>query len=569
MAFDPRKYRPTPAVKLPDRTWPDQVLTQAPIWCSVDLRDGNQALIEPMGADRKLRFFETLVAIGLKEIEIGFPSASQTDYDFLRFLVDEGRIPDDVTIQVLVPAREHLINRTIEALRGVHKAIIHLYNSTSEVQRRIVFKAKRGGIRQLAVDGAKMVRDRIGRLSGTEIAFEYSPESFTGTELDFAVEVCNAVAAEWRPTTDAKMIVNLPATVEVSTPNIYADQIEWMCRHLEYREATLVSLHTHNDRGCGVAATELALLAGADRVEGTLFGNGERTGNVDIVTLALNLYSQGIHPDLDLSDIPRLVETFEYCNQLPIPARHPYAGELVFTAFSGSHQDAIKKGVQARSDAPMGERGVRLWEVPYLPIDPADIGRVYEPLVRINSQSGKSGIAFVLEHTHGYRLPKKLAVEFSREVQKMTDASGRELSPFEILKTFEQEYLAEQGYAQLVSFSTIRDGDGDVGLSVRLKLDDAEIEVVGHGNGPLDALVQALESRNIRVRVLDYQEHALGHNASATAVAYVECRAGSGISRFGVGRDPDIMTASLKALLGGLSRLRQVEMAGALSEQAQ
>src|SRR5690606_1312997 len=439
----------------------------------------------------KLRFFETLVRIGVKEIEVGFPSASQTDYDFLRKLIDDGRIPADVTIQVLTPAREPLIERTFEALRGCARAIVHLYNSTSEVQRRVVFGASRAEILALAEQGTRWVRQGAATLPGTDVRFEYSPESFTGTELEFARDVCNAVAEVWGPTAERKMIVNLPATVEVATPNVYADQIEWMGRALARRDAIVLSVHTHNDRGCGVAAAELAMLAGADRIEGTLFGNGERTGNVDIVNLALNLYSQGIDPELDLSDIPGLVKVYEECNQLSIPARHPYAGELVFTAFSGSHQDAIRKGIEARTQSAQ-----RVWEVPYLPLDPADIGRHYEPLVRNNSQSGKSGIAFVLERVHGFRVPKKLAVEFSHAVQRVADETGEELAPDRILAVFEQEYLAPGGRYTLQRYQVHPEDEREVTLvaTVHDRVRDATLDLRGTGNGPLDAFLRALRA---------------------------------------------------------------------------
>jgi len=553
MVLRPRKYAPTPTVKLSDRTWPDRVLERAPIWCSVDLRDGNQALIEPMGIDRKLRFFETLVRIGIKEIEVGFPSASQTDFDFLRMLIEEQRIPSDVTIQVLTPAREHLIERTYEALAGVRRAIVHLYNSTSEVQRRVVFGADRGAILELAVRGTELVKAGASAISGTEIVFEYSPESFTGTELDFARDVCNAVAQAWGPTPERKMIVNLPATVEVSTPNVYADQIEWMGRALTRRDAIVLSVHTHNDRGCGVAAAELALLAGADRVEGTLFGNGERTGNVDLINIALNLYAQGIAPELDLTDIPELVRVYEYCNQLTLHPRHPYAGELVFTAFSGSHQDAIRKGVAAQSADPS-----RPWEVPYLPLDPADIGRHYEPLVRINSQSGKSGIAFVLERSYGFRLPKVLAVEFSHVVQQLADATGEELSAAEILAAFEREYLGEGVRYVLRRYQIEPEDEREVTLHAQLE--DREqgttLELSARGNGPLDAMVRAFQAAMGQpISIGDFSEHSLGQGANAVAIAYVQCRLPDGTTRYGVGRHSNIATASLEALVGGVNRL--------------
>jgi len=551
MTFDAKKYRPSPVVHLPDRTWPNRVLQRAPAWCSVDLRDGNQALVEPMGHARKVRFFETLVACGFKEIEVGFPSASQTDYDFLRWLIEERRIPDDVTIQVLTPAREPLIERSFQAIAGARRVIMHLYNSTSEVQRRLVFKADRAEILALAERGTRAVVDGARHTTGTEIVFEYSPESFTGTELEFARDVCDAVADIWEPTPERKMIVNLPATVEVATPNVYADQIEWMGRALQRRDAIVLSVHAHNDRGCAVAATELALLAGADRVEGTLFGNGERTGNVDIVTVALNLYSQGIDPGLNLSDVPTLVAVYEDCNQLPIHPRHPYAGELVFTAFSGSHQDAIRKGIDARRHALES-----VWEVPYLPIDPADLGRRYEPLVRINSQSGKSGIAFVLEHAHGFRLPKSLAIEFGRIVQQVTDSTGVELSAAGLLEAFEAEYLATEKSDQLLQYEVHPSDAAGCALRATILHEGRPVEVSAQGNGPLDAFVRGLEQTlGVSLVVEDYNEHSLGDGAGAVAVAYVQCRGRQGHVRFGVGRHPNIVTASLRAVLGGLARL--------------
>ena len=551
MSFDARKYPAVPAIDFPERTWPERTLTQAPTWCSVDLRDGNQALIQPMGRERKLRFFNALVALGLKEIEVGFPAASQTDFDFVRNLIEEDRIDDDVTIQVLTQAREPLIRRTVEAIRGARRAIIHLYNSTSTLQRRVVFGMGRDGIRDLAVQGTRWVQQAIGGLSGTQIVFEYSPESFTGTELGFACEVCDAVSEVWAPTPEHKMIVNLPATVEMTTPNVYADQIEWMSRHLARRESLQVSVHTHNDRGCAVAATELALLAGADRVEGTLFGNGERTGNVDLVTVALNLCSQGIDPKLDLSDVPALVAIAEYCNRLPVPARHPYAGELVFTAFSGSHQDAIRKGLDA-----LRRDGVSQWEVPYLPINPSDIGRVYEPLIRINSQSGKGGVAYVLEQVHGYRVPKALAVEFSQVVQRITDSSGDELGADAVLDAFVREYFASDGAYQLEQYAVERSGPDDCTLVATLNHQACQVTVRGTGNGPIDAFVRALRrDQGIEVRLVDYSEHALGSGADAEAVAYVCLQTNDGNATFGVGRHQDIVTASLRAVVSGLNRL--------------
>ena len=551
MTIDAKRYRPSPSVNLPDRQWPSRQLIQAPKWCSVDLRDGNQALVEPMGRERKLRLFKALVRMGFKEIEVGFPSASQTDFDFLRTLIEEDRIPDDVTIQVLTQARDHLISRTIEGLKGARRAIIHLYNSTSTLQRRVVFAKDRDAIRELAVGGTRAVKAAISAIPETEIVFEYSPESFTGTEMDFAVEVCDAVSEVWGPTPARKMIINLPATVEMASPNVYADQIEWMCRNLARRDSVEVSLHTHNDRGCAVAAVELGLLAGADRVEGTLFGNGERTGNVDVVTVALNLFSQGIDPGLDVSDIPELVSVAEYCNRLPIHPRHPYAGELVFTAFSGSHQDAIRKGLDA-----MAQEGNPFWEVPYLPIDPGDVGRQYEPLIRINSQSGKGGIAYVLEHFHGYRVPKELAIEFSQVIQRITDSSGDELGPDAILQAFEREYVSGQTRYALGPYKVERHSPEECTVSATLMENDNSIDLVGKGNGPIDSFVRALRRQHgLEVHFTDYSEHALGEGEDAEAVAYVRMRTGDGRMAFGVGRDDDIVTASLKAVVSGVNRL--------------
>ena len=547
--FNARKYQPFPAPQFSERTWPDRTVSTPPIWCSVDLRDGNQALVEPMGHERKLRLWDKLVAIGFKEIEVGFPAASQTDFDFVRFLVEERRIPDDVTIQVLTQARESLIKRTVESLRGARRAIVHLYNSTNPLQRRVVFRMGRAEVRDLAVRGARQVMEHAAEVPDTEIVLEYSPESFSATELDFAVEVVDAVADAWNPSRERKMIVNLPATVESSTPNVYADQIEWMHTHLRRRDQIVLSVHTHNDRGCAVAAAELAMLAGAERVEGTLFGNGERTGNTDLVTVALNLYSQGISPGLDFSDLPGLVKTAEACNQMPVPARQPYAGELVFTAFSGSHQDAIAKGVAARVREPGG-----LWEVPYLPIDPADVGRAYEPVIRINSQSGKSGVSYVLDHVFGYRVPKELAVELSGRVQEITDATGKELAPAEVLDIFERTYLAASGRFGLADYQVEHKGERRCQVSARVADTGAEVAVRGEGSGPIDAFVAAMVAHFGKpAGVVDYSEHAMGGGADAEAVAYVRLEAEGGRRAFGVGRDRDIVKASLVAVLRALN----------------
>lgn len=548
------KYTPFAPVKLPDRTWPGKTIDRAPIWCSVDLRDGNQALIEPMGAERKRRMFDLLVGMGFKEIEVGFPAASQTDFDFVRQLITEELIPDDVAIQVLTQARDELIDRTFEALDGVKHAIVHLYNSTSTLQRRVVFNQDREGVKKIATDGAARVLENAARLSakGSTVRFQYSPESFTGTELDYAVAVCEAVLAVWKPTAARKAILNLPATVEMSSPNIYADQIEWFGRHMKDRDRFILSLHPHNDRGTAVAAAELAVMAGADRIEGTLFGNGERTGNVDLVTLALNLFSQGVDPGLKFPDINDMVRTVEYCNQLPVHPRHPYAGDLVFTAFSGSHQDAIKKGMAAQAQS-----NSRVWQVPYLPIDPMDIGRSYEAVVRINSQSGKGGIAYILQQDYGLDLPRKLQIEFSQVVQLAADDSGKEIASADLWKRFEDEYLAPGGRLQLLSYDAtpLARGSARHRLSAKIMYDGVEQTITGEGNGPIDAYVAALEQTlNMKFNVIDYREHAVATGADAQAVAYVEVKTQKGKELFGVGRDGNIVLASLKALTNAANR---------------
>ena len=550
------KYRPFTPVQIPDRTWPDQTITTAPTWCSVDLRDGNQALIEPMDSTRKMRMFKTLVAVGFKEIEVGFPSASETDFAFLRELIDGGHIPDDVTIQVLTQAREHLIDRTIESLQGAKQAILHLYNSTSTLQRRVVFRTDQAGVKQIAIDGAKMVADRISQLgSETNLRLQYSPESFTGTELDYALDVCEAVMDVWQPTKDNPTIINLPATVEMSTPNIYADQIEWMHRRFSNRDAVILSLHPHNDRGCGIAATELGLMAGADRVEGTLFGNGERTGNVDIVTLGLNLLTQGVAPDLDFSDIRQLVETAEFCNQLPIHQRHPYAGQLVHTAFSGSHQDAIRKGMDAIAQAPGS-----IWEVPYLPIDPADIGCTYEAIIRVNSQSGKAGSAWLLETEHHVRLPRPMEVEFSQMVQKEADTSGIEITSAKIWDLYDAAYLNLDAPFELVSFESHPEGRDSnqerVIASVRHQGKLVEFEAVG--NGPISAFVDGMRSAfDLQFRLADFGQNTRSSTSQAEAAAYVELKVpdDNGRSVFGAGIDTSITQAPIRALISALNRL--------------
>ncbi len=556
MRTDPsRKYPPFAPVALPDRRWPSATIAHAPVWCSVDLRDGNQALIEPMDAERKLAMFELLVDLGYKEIEVGFPAASQTDYDFIRKLIDERRIPDDVTVQVLTQSREPLIRRTFEALDGAKRAIVHLYNSTSTTQRRVVFGLDRAGIVDIAVTGARLIRDLAAERTGTEWVFQYSPESFTGTELDFAKAICDAVTEVWQPTPLRKTIINLPATVEMSTPNVYADQIEWMHRNLARRDAIVLSVHPHNDRGCGVAAAELAQLAGAERVEGCLFGNGERTGNVCLVTLGLNLFTQGVDPGIDFSDVGRILRVVEECNQLPVHPRHPYGGELVFTAFSGSHQDAIKKGLAARAiDV---ARGNEAWDVPYLPIDPADVGRTYEAVIRVNSQSGKGGIAYLLERDYGLALPRLLQVEFSQVIQKITDATGKELSAAEIRAAFDREYLDARSPVAYVDHRARHAADsGRVEhLTARLEVRGRATEATGQGNGPVDAYVHALrEHLGVDVHVQNYHEHAIGAGEDATAVAYVQLRAGAGRAVYGVGEDPNIVTATLKAVTSAVNR---------------
>jgi 2-isopropylmalate synthase len=539
------KYRAFAPIGSHDRTWPDKTITAPPVWCSVDLRDGNQALIEPMDAARKRRMFDLLVKTGFKEIEVGFPAASQTDFDFVRELIERKLIPDDVTIQALTQSRPELIERTFEALRGAKRAIVHLYNSTSTVQRRVVFNLDRAGITDIAVQGARCVLKHALLQPATDWVFEYSPESFTGTELDYAVEICDAVNDVWQPTPQHKVILNLPATVEMSTPNVYADQIEWFGRHIARREAIVLSVHPHNDRGTAVAAAELAVMAGADRVEGTLFGNGERTGNVDIVTLALNLYTQGVHPGLDFSNINEAARCVEHCNQLPIHPRHPYVGDLVFTAFSGSHQDAIRKGFAARSEGD-------LWEVPYLPIDPRDVGRTYESIIRVNSQSGKGGIAYLLERDYGLAMPRRLQIEFSQVVQAVTDATGKELPSEQIWMLFQEEYLQSGSYEYLGhQTSTNRDQPEVERLTLKLRCRGQGAVLHGAGNGPIDALIDAL---GFKCDVLSYEEHSIGTGSDARAVAFVEITTESRTTLFGVGIHENIVTASLLAVLSAVNR---------------
>ncbi len=546
------KYRAYEPVDIQDRTWPSKTITEAPIWCSVDLRDGNQALIDPMGQDRKERMFRLLLDMNFKEIEIGFPSASQTDFDFARWCVEKGEVPEDVSLQVLVQCRPELITRTFESLEGANKPIVHFYNSTSELQRRVVFGMDRKGIKQIAVDAAKMIRD-MAEDAGGGFRFQYSPESFTGTELDFALEICNAVTEVIQPDEDNKLIINLPATVEMSTPNIHADQIEWMSRNLDNRESIILSLHPHNDRGTGIAATELGLMAGADRVEGTLFGNGERTGNVDLVTLALNMFTQGVDPKLDCSDIPRMKDVYEYSNQLRIPERHPYVGELVYTAFSGSHQDAINKGMKALEKA-----NQPLWEVPYLPIDPQDVGRNYEAIIRINSQSGKGGIAYIMAQDYGIQLPRNLQIEMRELVQKITDEEGVELPSARIHDVFQQSYVTQpQGRIKYVDHhTTLADGAVSKVRKLEASITDNEqaVTISGTGTGPIDGFVNALSSYlDIGISVIDYSEHTLRPGADASAICYMETEI-EGKRVWGVGVNSNIVAASLEALASAVNR---------------
>jgi 2-isopropylmalate synthase len=553
-------------VDLPDRTWPDRRITKAPRWCAVDLRDGNQALIEPMNAERKLRMFELLVQLGYKEIEVGFPSASQTDYDFVRLLIESGRIPDDVVIQVLTQCRDHLIERTYDAIRGAKQAIVHIYNSTSVLQREVVFRSDMDGIVDIALQAARLCRKLEETLPETTIYYEYSPESYTGTELEFAARICNEVLEVLEPTSDRPVIINLPATVEMATPNVYADSIEWMNRNLNHRENVILSLHPHNDRGTAIAAAELGYQAGADRIEGCLFGNGERTGNVDLVTLGMNLFSQGIDPQIDFRDIDAIRRTVEYCNQLPVHERHPYVGDLVFTAFSGSHQDAIKKGfehMEARAELAGVPVDKLDWAVPYLPIDPKDVGRSYEAVIRVNSQSGKGGVAYLLKTEHSLDLPRRLQIEFSRAVQEHTDTAGGEVTGEDIWRIFTDEYLPVEhgnpaglepwGRLKLRETRTVTGSDGTTSLSVDVLDRGEEHTLEGTGNGPVAAFVDAIRHVGVDVRVLDYAEHALSEGGDATAAAYVECSVGDDVL-WGVGIDSSITTASLHAIVSAVNR---------------
>lgn len=553
------KYRPFPRIDLPDRQWPSRAIDKAPIWCSVDLRDGNQALAIPMNVEEKVEMFKTLVAIGFKEIEVGFPSASDTEFAFLRRLVLDKLIPDDVTVQVLVQCREHLIRRTFEALQGARRAIVHIYNSTNPLQRRVVFGASRDEIRDIAVAGARLVKELVPTLGGAEVVLQYSPESFGDTELDFSLECCEAVCDVWRPTPQKKIILNLPNTVELMTPNIHADQIEWFCRHVSRRDSVIVSLHTHNDRGTGIAATELGLMAGADRVEGTLFGNGERTGNLDIVTVALNMYTQGLDPKLDFSNLNEIREVYERVTKMEVPARSPYGGDLVFTAFSGSHQDAIKKGF---AQMPDDERA--LWQVPYLTIDPKDLGRNYRAIIRINSQSGKGGVAYIMEKEYGYNLPKAMHKELGKAVNDIADRTGEELTPEAILACFQDEYISPREPLEIVEFRAERLNDEAVEAWAVVRHQGETKNLRGTGNGPIAAFFDALETIGIKdCELLSYSEHSLGRGAKSKAVAYIELKAPGGVTRFGAGIDTNISMASIRGVVSALNRLSRARASGA------
>ena len=547
------KYSPLKVIALDDRTWPTKQIIKSPIWCSVDLRDGNQSLIEPMGMEKKLRFFSMLVNLGFKEIEVGFPSASDTEFSFVRELIEKKLIPNDVKIQVLTQAREHLIKRTFESVKGAENVILHLYNSTSSLQREVVFRQDKKGILKIATDGAKLVKILADENKNTNWQFEYSPESFTGTELEYAVEVCNEVNQIWKPSKELKTIMNLPATVELASPNIYADQIEWMCRNLDQRENVLVSLHPHNDRGTGIAAAELGLMAGADRIEGTLFGNGERTGNVDIVSLALNQLTQGVDPKLDFSDINKVMREVEYCNQLPIHPRHPYAGDLVFTAFSGSHQDAIKKGFDA-----MRESNDPKWRVPYLPIDPEDVGRTYEAVIRINSQSGKGGVAYIIEKDHGLSLPRRLQIDFSGIIQKIADETGKELEADLIWETFNKTNIEVNGKYKYVNHeivSKIDENNKQIdAINLNLKINGKNVKLYGKGNGPIDSFIDALSTKfKLNLKVSDYQQNAISSGSDASAAAYIELLI-KDKTFWGVGINPNTVVASFQAIINGMNR---------------
>ncbi|AEI37267.1 MAG: 2-isopropylmalate synthase [Zymomonas mobilis subsp. pomaceae] len=556
MLRDPSaKYRSFPTIDLPNRQWPSRVLKKAPIWLSTDLRDGNQALANPMNGEKKRRLFDLLVSIGLKEIEVGFPSAGATEFDFIRSLIEQGAVPEDVTLQVLTQARQDLITKSFDSLEGINRAIIHVYNAISPAWRRIVFGMERAEVKKLAISGVTMLRDEAEKRPNTDWRFEYSPETFSTAELDFSLEVCEAVLDVLQPTPEKPLIFNLPATVEAAMPNIYADQVEWFCRNISRRDSIIISVHPHNDRGTGIAAAEMALLAGADRVEGCLFGNGERTGNVDLVTLALNLYTQSINPEIDLSDIDKVIKTVEYCTELPVSPRHPYAGDLVFTAFSGSHQDAIRKGFAKRSEKEDKNSNQNIWEVPYLPIDPADLGRSYEAVIRVNSQSGKGGVAWVIEQDQGLKMPRRLQVDFSRQVQILADSSSKELDSSDIWQAFVKYYhLDNKGHFQLLSFNVGQDKNG-YSVIGKVKAGDEICEVQGRGNGLISSIIDALSGiRNINLNVIDYQEHAISHGNRAQAAAYIECSIFEGKTVFGVGVDEDIATASVRAVLSAVNR---------------
>jgi 2-isopropylmalate synthase len=547
-----KKYRPYAPINFTERTWPSKQITKAPMWCSVDLRDGNQALPVPMGIDAKLEFFKLIVEMGFKDIEIGFPSASETEYNFLRRLIEDGYVTDDIRVQVLVQAREHLIAKTFEALKGVKQAVVHVYNSTSTQQREVVFGKSKDEIKDIAREGASLLVKYAQMYPETDFTFEYSPESFTGTELDYAVEVCNAVIEVWAPTPEKKIIINLPATVEMATPNIYADQIEWFCNHVDRRDSVIVSLHTHNDRGTGVAATELGLLAGADRVEGTLFGNGERTGNVDILNIAMNLFTQGIDPEIDIIPMNRIVSTYENCTGMFVHQRHPYAGELVYTAFSGSHQDAIRKGLLAH------EKDSTFWDVPYLPVDPKDLGREYEAIIRINSQSGKGGVAYILESEFGYRSPKAMHPEISQPVQKVTDMTGKELTPVEICDIFKKEFINREDGLALKGLKSryADDAENEVNLEAEVMIDGKERRVIGVGNGPISAFFHAIQKEGFKqYELISYDEHALQQGENAEAIAYIQIKNKEGIKAYGAGVDNNINKASIKALISAINRI--------------
>ncbi|WP_410593505.1 2-isopropylmalate synthase [Amycolatopsis sp. lyj-23] len=554
------RYRPwydlVENIDLPDRTWPDKRIDRAPLWCAVDLRDGNQALIDPMSPARKRKFFDLLVRMGYKEIEVGFPAASQTDFDFVREIIEDHAIPDDVSIQVLTQCRHELIERTFQALEGAPRAIVHIYNSTSILQRRVVFREEREGIKKIATQAAELVVELAAKQPDTDFRFQYSPESYTGTELSYALEVCNAVTEIWQPTPERPVILNLPATVEMATPNVYADSIEWMSRNLARRDSVILSLHPHNDRGTGIAAAELGYQAGADRIEGCLFGNGERTGNVDLVALGMNLYSQGIDPQIDFSDMDEIKRTVEYCNQLPVPERSPWGGDLVFTAFSGSHQDAINKGLDALKDA-AGKAGVPVdeypWEVPYLPIDPKDVGRTYEAVIRVNSQSGKGGVAYIMKAEHQLDLPRRLQIEFSKVIQRYTDTEGGEVDPTTMYNAFAAEYLELKTPLELIRQHVRDNGDGEYDIAATVRVEGDEHEVTGRGNGPIAAFFDALSTVGFDLRLLDYSEHTLSPGDDARAASYIECAISDRVF-WGIGIDASIVTASLRAVVSAVNR---------------